>query len=151
MNEFSVVPELRIGSIVEVSGAAIRLELDGAITELTRTYCGRVYPIGQFASVIKIHYDRLLLFGYVRLLRMRSELDREEGRPPLPASEDSRIIEADLFAEGTWQEGARSLAFSRGVRHYPLPGQAAYLTTQEELRILYERAEAVCALKPVTR
>lgn len=100
MNVFSVVPELRIGSITEVSGTSIRVELDGSITELTRTYGGRVYPIGQFASVIKIHYGRRILVAYVRLLRMRSELAREAGFPIPPPSEDSRIIDADLLGRG---------------------------------------------------
>jgi len=142
MNPFDVIPELRIGSIIEVSGPAIRIELDGAITELTRTHGGRVYPIGQFASVIKIHYGRLLLFAYVRLLRMRSEMEREEGRQGLALSDDSRVIDADLFAEGLLHEPSGRLELSRGVRHYPLPGQGVYLTTQQELRLVYERAEA---------
>lgn len=142
MNPFVVIPELRIGSIIEVSGPAIRIELDGAITELTRTHDGRVYPIGQFASVIKIHYGRLLLFAYVRLLRMRSEMEREEGWQGLAPSDDSRVIDADLFAEGLLHEPSGRLELSRGVRHYPLPGQGVYLTTQQELRLVYERAEA---------
>jgi len=142
MNPFAAIPELRIGSIIEVSGPAIRIELDGAITELTRTHCGHVYPIGQFASVIKIHYGRLLLFAYVRLLRMRSEMEREEGRQVASPADDSRVIDADLFAEGLLHETTGRLELSRGVRHYPLPGQGVYLTTQEELRLVYERAEA---------
>lgn len=137
MSDFQVVPELRIGAIVEVEGTSIRLEIDGSIKELTRTYDGRVYPIGQYASIIKIHYGRRVLFGYVRLLRMRSELAREEGRPAPPPSEDARIIDADLFAEGVWENNQERLEFVRGVRHYPLPGQAAYLTTQRELRVVY--------------
>jgi hypothetical protein len=142
MSIFSVIPELRIGSIIEVSGTALRVELDGKITELTRTYNGRVYPIGQFASVIKIHFGRHILVAYVRLLRMRSELDREEGRLPLPTPEDSRIIEADLFGEGLWKEQTGTFSFRRGVRNYPLPGQPVYLTTQEELQKIYQGAES---------
>ena len=142
MNVFSVVPELRIGSITEVSGTSTRIELDGSITELTRTYGGRVYPIGQFASVIKIHYGRRILVAYVRLLRMRSELAREAGFPIPPPSEDSRIIDADLFGEGVWNQQNNEFKFNRGVRNYPLPGQSIYLTTQDELRQIYLGAES---------
>lgn len=142
MSSFSVIPELRIGTITEVAGTAIRIELDGKITELTRTYGGWVYPIGQFASVIKIHSGRRILLAYVRLLRMRSELARQEGLPPPSPSEDSRIIDADLFGEGLWDLQTESFQFQRGVRNYPLPGQAVYLTTQEELRKIYEGAES---------
>jgi len=141
MNVFSIVPELRIGSITEVAGTSIRVELDGSITELTRTYGGRVYPIGQFASVIKIHYGRRILVAYVRLLRMRSELARDAGLPAPPPSEDSRIIDADLFGEGVWNQQNNEFKFNRGVRNYPLPGQSIYLTTQDELRQIYLGAE----------
>jgi len=141
MNEFAQVAELEIGTVVEVAGSAVRVELDGKISELTRTFRGRVYPIGQFASVIKIHFGRRILFAYVRLLRMRSEIEREAGRPAPPPSEDSRVIEADLFGEGFWQASVQKLDFSRGVRNYPLPGQKAYLTTQEELRAIYQKAD----------
>ena len=142
MSAFAVVPELRIGSVVEVAGTAIRVDLNGDIAELTRTYGGRVYPIGPIASVIKIHYGRRVLLAYVRLLRMRSELAREQGLPMPPPSEDSRLIEADLFGEAVWHEGKQQLDFHRGVRHYPLPGQGVYLATQDELRKLYEGAES---------
>jgi hypothetical protein len=141
MNPFKVISELRIGSIVEVAGTSIRIELDGNITELTRTYNGRVYPIGQFASVIKFHYGRRVLVAYVRLLRMRSEIAREEGFPIPPATEDARIIDADLFGECVWNDQTRSLNFIRGVRNFPLPGQSAYITTQEELRLVYQSIE----------
>jgi hypothetical protein len=148
MSIFSVIPELRIGSIIEVSGTSIRIEIDGNITELTRTFGGRVYPIGQFASVIKIHYGRRILVAYVRLLRMRSELARAEGLPMPPASEDSRIMDADLFGEGIWNPKTNTLKFHRGVRNYPLPGQSVYLTTQDELRQIYQGAELSCVDGP---
>jgi DNA helicase HerA-like ATPase len=141
MTAFSVIPELRIGSIVEVAGTSLRIELDGGITELTRTYGGVVYPIGQVASVIKVHYGRLVLVAYVRLLRMRSEIAREQGLPIPPPSEDARIIDADLFGECAWSEARKSLAFMRGVSSYPLPGQSVYLVTQDELRYVYRTAE----------
>lgn len=145
MNIFQAVIDLRIGSIIEVAGTEIKVELDGNIEELTRTYGGRVYPIGQFASIIKIHFGRRILLAYVRLLRMRSELAREQGLPVPPPAEDSRIIQADLFGEATWDDQNAVLDFRRGVRNYPLPGQAVHLTTQEELQRIYEGAERVAS------
>ena len=142
MSPFEVASGLRIGLIVEVAGTSIRIELDGAISELTRTYSGRVYPIGQFASIVKIHYGRRVLVAYVRLLRMRSEIARERGAPIPPPSEDARIIDADLFGECTWDARSKSLSFYRGVKNYPLPGQSVYLSTQDELRLIYEGAES---------
>jgi hypothetical protein len=43
MSNFAVVKDLRIGHIVEVSGTSIRVELDGDVTDLSRTHAGRVY------------------------------------------------------------------------------------------------------------
>ncbi|WP_414472883.1 ATP-binding protein [Microvirga sp. M2] len=140
MKPFDIIQDLRIGSIVEVTGTSVRVELDGDITELTRTHAGRVYPIGQIASIVKIHFGRRVLFAYVRLLRMRSELQIEAGAAPLPPERDQRIMEADLFGEGVWRGG--QLEFLRGVSTYPLPLQAAYLMTQQEVQELYRAAEA---------
>jgi len=140
MKPFDIIQDVRIGSVVEVTGTSVRIELDGDITELTRTHAGRVYPIGQIASIVKIHFGRRVLFAYVRLLRMRSELQIEAGAVPLPPERDQRIMEADLFGEGVWRGG--NLEFLRGVSTYPLPLQAAYLMTQQEVQELYRAAEA---------
>jgi DNA helicase HerA-like ATPase len=143
MRLFDVVPELRIGAIVEVSGTSVRIELDGDLSELTRTYAGRVYSIGQIASIVKIHFGRRILFAYVRLLRMRSEMQLAAGVAPPPAEHDQRIMEADLFGEGLWHANTAQLDFSRGVTTYPLPIQGVYLMTQKEVQELYRSAEAL--------
>lgn len=141
---FDTIPSLCIGRISEVSGTSIKVELDGKLTELTRTYEGRVYPVGQFASIIKIHFGRVILFGYVSLLRMRSELDGE--KPASKSREDSRILEADLFGEGAWYSAKNSLEFSRGVKTYPLPGQGVFLVTQDEISALFKAAHSGSAV-----
>ena len=89
MSNFDVVQDLRIGHIVEVSGTSLRIELDGSVTELSRTHDGRVYPIGQMGSVVKIHFGRQLVFGFVTLLRMRSEELIEQGQA-IPPDADQR-------------------------------------------------------------
>lgn len=142
MKPFDVVSDLRIGSVIEVSGTSIRVELDGDITELTRTYAGRVYSIGQLASVVKIHFGRRVLFAYVRMLRMSSEVQLESGNARSPADKEQRIMEADLFGEGLWSGARSSLDFARGVISYPLPLQSVYLMTQQEVQELYKAAEA---------
>ena len=137
MSLFAVVPELRVGCIVEVAGDAIRIEIDADVSELTRTHGGIVYPIGQCGSVLKVHSGRKVLFAYVRMLRMRSEIAFEEGLLPPTPSQDARVIEASLFAEGRWSEASQRLELERGVGTYPLPNQSAYLTTLDELSALY--------------
>jgi hypothetical protein len=137
---FELVPALKVGHIVEVSGTSIRVDLSVEVTELTRTHDGRVYPIGQIGSIVKIHFGRRLLFGFVTLLRMRSE-DPSEISRPIPPDADQRVMEVELFAEGTWDGQRSALLFTRGVTSYPLPRQNVYLLTREEATALYAAAE----------
>jgi len=95
------IENLAIGTIIEVDGTHIVAELDSRILELSRVFAGDVYPIGQFGSIVKIHFGRCLIYGYVSRLRMKSEYEREKGIiEPNPTT--ARIIEADLFGEGEW-------------------------------------------------
>lgn len=140
MNTFELVSDLKIGHIIEVSGTTVRVELSGEVTELTRVYAGRVYPIGQIGSIVKIHFGRRLIFGFVAMLRMRSE-DSFEASIPIPADADQRLMEVELFAEGAWDVEAEKLEFVRGVTTYPLPHQGVFLLTREEAVRLYSAAE----------
>lgn len=132
------ISNLEIGAIIEVDGTHIIAELDPKITELTRVYGGIIYPIGQFGSIIKIHYGARLIFGYVGRLRMKSEYEREKGLVS-ESSGSARIIEADLFGEGEWifDKDEWRLDFERGVTTFPLPQQKVYLTPRAELGFIY--------------
>ena len=124
---FELIADLKVGDIVEVSGASIKVELSGDVTELTRTHEGRVYPIGQIGSMVKIHFGRKLIFGFVTLLRMRSEEQVETGKPITP--------------EAIWNAADEKLNLSRGVTTYPLPRQTVHLLTREETLAIYDAAE----------
>jgi len=147
---FDPRPELRVGKILEVNGNSLRIELDNKISELTRSIDGQVYPIGQMASIIKIHFGKKLLFAYVRMLRMRSDLLAEEGKTPIEPGDDSRILEADLFGQGSWSSKTNKLRFSRGVETYPLPLQDAYLCLNEELENIYRGAEDIAEAQTIS-
>ena len=139
---FDARSELRIGRIIEVSGNSVRIELDPRITELTRAVDGRIYPVGQIGSIIKIHFGRKVLFAYVRMLRMRSDVIAEEGTAfSISPNDDTRILEADLFGQGVWDIKISALSFTRGVETYPLPLQSAFLCLSEELENIYRAAE----------
>lgn len=138
---FITLPSLRIGKIVEVSGNQIRIELDTKITELTRSVYGQVYSVGQIGSIIKIHFGRKILFAYVRMLRMQSDILAEEGKTTIQPGDDKRILEADLFGQGIWSSKSEKLSFVRGVETYPLPLQDAFLCLNDELESIYRAAE----------
>lgn len=95
MNEFQPIEELRIGKIIEVNGTALKIEIDSGIVDLLKIYNGKVYPIGQMSSVLKILFGRKALFAYVNLLKMKNEFEEEAGR--IKFSDNARIIECDLF------------------------------------------------------
>lgn len=76
---------------------------------------------------------------------MTSEVEDEGVEFREVAPKERRVLEADLFAEGTWSPTAKRLDFMRGVTTYPLPMQSVYLMTREELRELYAAAEVVPA------
>lgn len=137
---FTPTDELKIGQVVEVSGTSIKVEISDKISELTRTFNGRVYPIGQIGSMVKIHYGRKIIFGLVTMLRMRSEELIEAGMP-VNADSDQRVMEIQLLAEGSWNNTKSTLAFKRGIKTYPLPQQGVFLLTNEEISFVYRSAE----------
>jgi len=140
---FSAEIPLKIGRIIEVSGNSVRIELDNKITELTRSIHGQVYSIGQIGSIIKIHFGRKVIFGFVRMLRMQSEILSEEGKTVMNPGDDKRILEADLFGQGIWNISTKKLDFNRGVETYPLPMQDAFLCLNSELESIYKAAESL--------
>ena len=134
------IENLAIGRIIEVDGSRIIAELDADLTELSRIYGGEVYPIGQFGSIVRVHFGRRLIYAFVGRLRMKAEYEVERGMLPT-TSGDERVIEADLFGEGEWQHSNNghgpTLEFERGVATYPLPQQTLYLTPKSDLRYIY--------------
>lgn len=142
------IENLAIGTIVEVDGTHLVAELDPGIAELSRVYAGDIYAVGQFGSIVRIHFGRRIIYGYVCRLRMKADYDRERGLPPT-VSPTARVVEADLFGEGEWTcsnastAGEWSLEFERGVSTFPLPQQKVYLTPKSELAYVYgHRGEA---------
>ena len=141
-NPNAPIENLAIGTIIEVDGSHIVAELKPGITELSRIFGGDTYPIGQFGSIVKIHFGRRIIFAFVGRLRMKAEYELERGIATQSAS-DERVIEADLFGEGEWLSDTSAapvvwgLKFDRGVATYPLPQQTVYLTPKRELRYIY--------------
>lgn len=138
-NPADPIENMAIGKIIEVDGDHIIAELDPRLKELSRVYAGETYPIGQFGSIVRIHFGRRLIYAIVGRLRMKAEYEAERGITS-QASADERVVEADLFGEGEWSQdeaGTAKLDFERGVATYPLPQQTVYLTPKSELRSIY--------------
>ena len=139
-NPSQPIENLSIGSIIEVDGVNIVAELDKSVKDLTRIFEGNTYYIGQFGSIIKIHFGRRILYGYVSRLRMKSEIMDINVSTD---NNDARIIEFSLFGEGEWhnQGGDWNMKFERGISNFPLPLQKVYLTPTSELKQIFTSAE----------
>lgn len=137
------IENLAIGKIIEIDGSRLIAELDPKISELSRVYAGETYPIGQFGSIVRVHFGRRSIYALVGRLRMKADYEAERGSV-ISASADERIIEAELFGEGEWRkdkEGESRFSFERGVSTYPLPQQTVYITPKAELRLIYGDAK----------
>lgn len=145
-NPNDTIDNLAIGKIIEVDGSHIVAELDPKLSELSRVYAGETYPIGQFGSIVKIHFGRRLIYAFVGRLRMKAEYEAEHGITS-QTSGDERVVEADLFGEGEWLLDSTvtppkwALRFERGVATYPLPQQTVYLTPKAELRFIFGQSK----------
>lgn len=104
-NPADPIENLAVGKIIEVDGSHIIAELEPGLTELSRVYAGETYPIGQFGSIVRIHFGRRLIYALVGRLRMKAEYEAERGIAS-QASADERVVEADLFGEGEWTRDA---------------------------------------------
>lgn len=132
---------LRIGRVIEVNGSRTIGELEASVDDLYRTYKSRKYTIGQVGSIVKIESGDLLIFGIVISLRME-ETDSTQANTTGRTESSAKWIEIELFGQGHKTGlGEAEFHFERGISTYPLPGQAIYLATVEELRRIYAKPD----------
>jgi len=132
---------LRIGRVIEVNGSKTIGELEASVNDLYRTYKSRKYAIGQVGSIVKIESGDLLIFGIVISLRME-ETDTTQTNTTGRTESSAKWIEIELFGQGHKTGlGEAEFRFERGIATYPLPGQAIYLATVDELRQIYAKPE----------
>ena len=69
------IESLAIGNIIEVDGTHFVAQLTERSRSCTKYSRSKIYPIGQFGSIIKVHFGRVVLYGYVGRLRMKAEYE----------------------------------------------------------------------------
>ena len=134
---------LKVGRVVEVSGSRVIGELEGTVEDLYRTYKSRRYAIGQVGSIVRIQAGDKLVFGVVTALRMTETVAEDTGKAvALDLRTDAKWLEIELFGEALRTGlGESDFEFQRGVVTYPLPGQAIYVASVDELARIYHRPE----------
>jgi uncharacterized protein len=146
MSVFEDDKALAVGKVFEVAGAKLKITLDSSVTELIRSYKGRIYPIGQIGSILKIFFGRRVIFAYTRLLRLQTPEEAALAGGTL--GHESRVIEAELLGEGAWDNDSKALRFERGAVTYPLPMQPVFIVTAEEADYLFRGAETARNVPP---
>ena len=139
MTDFTLNPDLQLGTVFETNGTTVKVTLSRTLSELSQSHNGTVYSVGQIGSLIKLHIGRKILFAMVRMLRLQT--DEEQAAQDFSDAFDRRVLEADLFGEARWIGSEEQLSFDRGVQTYPLPMQPVFLVTTTESRKLYTAIE----------
>lgn len=119
-----------IGTVRDVSGPSVSVELSSESAAGLRFVHGRGYRIGQVGSFVKMPVGFLDLFGVVS----------QVGASALPEN-----LAKNSDASGLWMtvqlvgEARRGTPFERGLGQYPTFGDPVHLVTEADLRRLYGR------------
>ena len=119
--------DLRVGEVIDISGAGSRLILSlGAITRLMDSADTALAMAGQVGAQVKIRVGNRWLLASVR------------DQALAPDHPGCMIATVDFLGEG--EEHAltgRLQSFRRGVTRYPLPGSEVFACTGSDLRRVY--------------
>lgn len=119
-----------IGRVRHVLGATVTVELDAGLAGVSPIWHGRLVPVGQVGSLVRISQGPVHLLASVVLVGI-SEL----AQPPLPTqtpTQGHRWIQVQLLGE------VDALgSFHRGVTTYPGLDDAVHFTTRDDLVAVY--------------
>jgi hypothetical protein len=121
-----------IGTVQDVNGATITVELDNeTVTGLTFVD-GEGYRIGQVGSFVRIPLGYVNLFAVVSQVGAGAAPQREGDQHPY----GNRWLQVQLVGEGVG--GGR---FERGVSQYPTIDDRVHIVTEADLRTIYGPGE----------
>jgi len=118
-----------LGRVISVNGSAVEIEISRDIPSAAPIINGRVYKLGQIATLVKIPVGSLSLYGIV------SSVSNTPSRSEPPAYEPdygSRYLEVQLIGEQ--MGGGR---FDKGVGTFPTINDEAHIVVEEDLTKIY--------------
>jgi hypothetical protein len=121
----------RIGRVRHVLGAQVTVALDDDLAGVAPIYRGRLQPIGQIGSIVRLPQGLVDLIGQVSLLGI-AELT---GAPP-PADVvqiGERWLQVHLLGEVNRATGQ----FQRGVGSYPGLDDSVHFATSDDLHAVF--------------
>lgn len=124
-----------IGRVRHVLGATITVALDAELAGVAPIYRGRLQPVGQIGSLVRIPQGLVDLIATVTLVGIA-----ELAGPLVPAEtvqRDERWLQIQLLGE--IDRGTRR--FQRGVGCYPGLDDPVHFATPDELRAIFPHAD----------
>ncbi len=122
-----------IGRVKHVLGATVTIALDADLAGVAPLWEGRVQPIGQVGSIVRIPQGPITLLATVTLVGI-AELSGALA-PSIATQLGERWLQAQLLGEVSGIG-----RFQRGVSSYPGLDDAVHFTTPEQLRAVYPPA-----------
>jgi DNA helicase HerA-like ATPase len=121
-----------LGTVEDVSGAAVRIKLGQNTVSGLSFIEGQSYRVGQVGGFVRIP------MGFVNLYGIISQVGASSVPERLSASEEhgNRWMTVQLVGEGHSGKG-----FDRGISQFPTVGDAAHLVTELDLRTIYGRPQ----------
>ncbi len=124
-----------IGRVKHVLGATVTVALDPDLAGVAPIYRGKLQPVGQIGSLVRIPQGLVDLIGTVSLVGIA------ELAGPVPpvdtAQRDERWLQVQLLGE--IDRGTRH--FQRGVGSYPGLDDPVHFATPEELKSVFPRPD----------
>jgi uncharacterized protein DUF87/helicase HerA-like protein len=126
----------RIGCVRHVLGARVTVELDREIAGIAPVYRGRLQPVGQIGSLVRIPQGLVDLIATVSLVGI-AELSGAQT-PSEAVQTGERWLQVQLLGE----INRASRQFRRGVGTYPGLDDIVHFATPEDLRAVFPDADA---------
>lgn len=121
----------RIGRVRQVLGAQVTVALDDDLAGVAPIFRGRLQPVGQIGSIVRLPQGLVDLVGQVSLLGI-AELAGTQ--PPLDVVQTGeRWLQVQLLGEIDRATGR----FQRGVASYPGLDDPVHFTTADDLRAVF--------------
>jgi hypothetical protein len=134
----TTMPDLdptRIGYVRHVLGARVTVELDHDIAGIAPVYRGRLQPVGQIGSLVRIPQGLVDLIATVSMVGI-AELSGAQV-PSDAVQTGERWLQVQLLGE----INRASHQFQRGVGTYPGLDDVVHFATPEDLRVVFPDAD----------
>ncbi len=128
-----MITQTRIGTVRHVLGATITVELSTELAGVSPIWEGRLQPVGQIGSIVRIPQGPMTLLGIVTMVGIA------ELAGPLAPSIESSIGDRWLKVQLVGEIDGLGM-FRRGISTYPGLDDAVHFATKADLKAVFPEA-----------